>query len=167
MGPLCLLSVSTLHTMQLSLSLQYCLWNGSDFYTILFTDMPDFSTTFIPTPHLLTAASYRLFSSDPGVAGTKITLQFPPLLNQFILFILLSFCLSTLFHIMGLYNGCSPRSSFSMIALYALNADFTTSPLNFILYPENCILCMKVSTWDLTTVHGRSGEHHSSIRNTS
>ena len=30
--------------------------------------------------------------------------------------------------------------------------------LNFSVYPENCILCMKVTLWDLTSAYGRSGK---------
>ena len=68
---------------------------------------------------------------------------------------------STLWSIQRVYLSI-PCSSFLFSSLYALNNDelVTLRPLhlNFSVYPENCILCMKVTLWDLTSAYGRSGK---------
>ena len=72
--------------------------------------------------------------------GTKITDSSPPFLYHFAFLLSISFLRSTLFQSLGRCNSLSPCLSFSKSVSYAFNAEFTTSYLNVLSYPDYCIL---------------------------
>merc|ERR1711923_110536 len=131
---------------------------GSDFCSLCLRLVPGISATAILTPASEMAFSYLLFSTPPGVAGTNTTLSLLPSfpsLNQSSFLLLLAMARCTLFHPFGLYSGSSPFWSFVTIISNAFIADATTSILNCLLYPQNCILVTYSSTCLCTTAHGR------------
>merc|ERR1711923_573294 len=145
------------HTKHPSFSHLFSL-KGPDFCNLCLRLVPDISATAILTPALEMASSYLLFSTPPGVAGTNTTLSLLPSfpsLNQFSFLFLLSMSRCTLFHPFGLYSGSSPFLSFATILSNAFIADATTSILNCLLYPQNCILVTYSSMCLCTTAHGR------------
>ena len=108
-------------------------------------------------PRSLISCTNVLCSCDCAVAGTNITaLALPFLYNTSFFFSLCSSC-SSIFHPFGQYNGLSPLRFYSCLTLNALTAESTTWYRSYLLYPENCIRRVNLSTFLTTRDHGSSG----------
>ena len=88
------------------------------------------------------------------MAGTKIIASFLPFLYQLLFFLTFSWSCSSLFRSLGRCNGLSPSWSPFFLVSYALRAELTTLYLNFLLYPEYCILKTISLTFSTTLSHG-------------
>ena len=85
-----------------------------------------------------------------------MTASFPPSLYQSFFFLPFSCSRSSFLHSLGRCNGSCPSLSASFLVLYALRAESTTSYLNFMLYPEYCILRTISLTFYTTLSHGNN-----------